>query len=554
MAQHLVTPSLAHFKLPQIENEPMHNYAPGSVERTKLEVALKEMMAQGPVEVPIVINGEKIYTGNTAQQLNPSDHKSVVANYHQADAVYTQKAIDGALAAKAQWESLPFNDRVAVFLKAADLLAHKYRYKVMAATMLGQGKNIWQAEIDAAAELCDFWRFNCKYAEEIYAQQPPKNATGTWNRTEFRGLEGFVLAVSPFNFTAIGGNLPSAPALMGNVVVWKPSPGAVYSNYLVYEILVEAGLPAGVIQFVPGDAPEVCGHAIANPEFSSLHFTGSTHVFRKLWKDIGNNIEKYKSYPRIVGETGGKNYHLLHPDLDEAGVHHAALQTIRAGFEYQGQKCSACSRAYVPASLFAQFKKSIVEEHAKITQGPVHEHQHFNGPVINQFAFDKIKSYIDHAATNDQCEIIAGGKYDDSVGYFIEPTVIVTKDKFTKTMTEEIFGPVVTIYVYEDADFEATCKLVGETTEYGLTGAYFAKDRAAIVAGSNLLRNTAGNFYINDKCTGAVVGQQPFGGGRASGTNDKAGSWSLLVRFVSTRSIKESFVPIEGFAYPSNAL
>ncbi|CAO3618522.1 unnamed protein product [Mucor fragilis] len=550
----MATPTLAHFKLPQIDNEPMLNYAPGSAERVKLEAAVNEMIAQGTQEVPIVINGEKIYSGKVAEQLNPSDHKSVVAKYHEADAALTQKAIDGALAAKASWESLPFNDRVAVFLKAADLLATKYRYKVMAATMLGQGKNIWQAEIDAAAELCDFLRFNCKYAEEIYSQQPPKNAPGTWNRTEFRGLEGFVLAVSPFNFTAIGGNLPAAPALMGNVVVWKPSPGAVYSNYLFYEILVEAGLPAGVVQFVPGPAEEICGHAIDSPDFTSLHFTGSTHVFRKLWQQIGNNINSYKSYPRIVGETGGKNYHLLHPSLDEAGVRHAALQTIRGAFEYQGQKCSACSRAYVPASLFAQFKKDLTAEHAKITQGPVTEFHHFSGPVINKFAFDKIKSFIDHAAVDDNCEIIAGGKCDDSTGYFIEPTVIVTKDKFTKTMTDEIFGPVVTIYVYEDADFEETCKLIGDTTEYGLTGAFFAKDRDSIVKGSNLLRNTAGNFYINDKCTGAVVGQQPFGGGRASGTNDKAGSWSLLTRFISTRTIKESFVPIEGFVYPSNAI
>ncbi|RCI02607.1 1-pyrroline-5-carboxylate dehydrogenase [Rhizopus stolonifer] len=341
---------------------------------------------------------------------------------------------------------------------------------------------------------------------------------------------------------------------MGNVVLWKPSPSAVLSNYIVYEILEEAGLPAGVIQFVPGPAEEICGHAIASPDFASLHFTGSTHVFRNLWQQIGNNIHKYKSYPRIVGETGGKNYHLLHPSLDEAGVRHAALQTIRGAFEYQGQKCSACSRAYVPASLFAQFKKELVAEHAKITQGPVTEFHHFAGPVINKFAFDKIKGFIDYASTQDSCEIIAGGKYDDSVGYFIEPTVIVTKDKFAKTLTDEIFGPVLTIYVYDDVDFEATCKLIGETTEYGLTGAYFAKDRASIVAGSNLLRNTAGNFYINDKCTGAVVGQQPFGGGRASGTNDKAGSWSLLVRFISTRTIKESFVPIENFAYPSNAI
>ncbi|KAI9480623.1 MAG: 1-pyrroline-5-carboxylate dehydrogenase [Benjaminiella poitrasii] len=550
----MAVPTLAHFKLPQIDNEPMRNYASGSDERRQLEAALQDLIAKGTVEIPVVINGEKIFTGKTAEQYNPCNHKSVVAKFHEADAALTQKAIDGALAAKDQWESLPFNDRVAVFLKAADLLSSKYRYKLMAATMLGQGKNIWQAEIDAAAELCDFLRFNCKYAEEIYSQQPPKNAPGTWNRTEFRGLEGFVLAVSPFNFTAIGGNLPAAPALMGNVVLWKPSPSAVLSNYLFYEILVEAGLPAGVIQFVPGPAEDICGHAINSRDFASLHFTGSTHVFRHLWQQIGNNIHNYKSYPRIVGETGGKNYHLLHSGLDEAGVRHAALQTIRGAFEYQGQKCSACSRVYVPSSLFAQFKKELLLEHAKITQGPVTEFQHFCGPVINRVAFDKIKGFIDHAAVDDDCEVVAGGKYDDSVGYFIEPTIIVTKNKLAKTMTDEIFGPVVTIYVYEDADFEATCKLIGDTTEYGLTGALFAKDRTAIVQGANLLRNTAGNFYINDKCTGAVVGQQPFGGARASGTNDKAGSWSLLVRFISTRTIKENFVPIESFAYPSNAI
>ncbi|KAL0091067.1 1-pyrroline-5-carboxylate dehydrogenase [Phycomyces blakesleeanus] len=549
----MATPTLAHFKLPVIENEAMLNYAPGSPERAKIEHALKEMIANGPVEIPVVINGEKIFTKKIATQVNPSDHKKIVCKYHEADAALTKKAIEGAEEAKARWESLPFNDRVAVFLKAADLLAVKYRYKVMAATMLGQGKNIWQAEIDAAAELCDFLRFNCKYAEEIYQQQPPKNSPGTWNRTEFRALEGFVLAVSPFNFTAIGGNLPAAPALMGNVVIWKPSPGAVYSNYLVYEILVEAGLPAGVIQFVPGPAEEIVGAAISNPSFASLHFTGSTHVFRKLWKDIGNNIDIYKSYPRVVGETGGKNYHMLHPSLDKDGVRHAALQTIRAAFEYQGQKCSACSRVYVPKSQFADFRRELLAEHAKIKQGSVEKFENFSGPVISQFAFDKIKGYIQHAATAEKgTEIIAGGKCDDSVGYFIEPTIILTTKKDAKTLVEEIFGPVVTIYVYEDAEFAQTCKLVSDTTPYGLTGALFARDRDSIVAGSNLLRNTSGNFYINDKCTGAVVGQQPFGGGRASGTNDKAGSSSLLIRFVSTRSIKESFVPIEGFAYPSN--
>ncbi|ORZ02177.1 1-pyrroline-5-carboxylate dehydrogenase [Syncephalastrum racemosum] len=547
------TPSLAHFKLPEIDNEPMYNYAPGSVERQKLQAAIEEMRAQGPLEIPVVINGEKIYTGNVAQQFNPSEHKVVVANFHQADAALTQKAIDGAVAARAQWEAIPFNDRVAVFLKAADLLSSKYRYKMMAATMLGQGKNIWQAEIDAAAELCDFLRFNCKYAEEIYQQQPPKNAKGVWNRVEFRGLEGFVYAVTPFNFTAIAGNLPGAPALMGNVVVWKPSPSAVLSNYLVYQLLEEAGLPAGVIQFIPGDAQEVSRVALSSPEFASLHFTGSTHVFRNLWQQIGNNIHNYISYPRIVGETGGKNFHMIHPDNDATTIHHAALQTIRGAFEYQGQKCSATSRVYVPKSLAEDFKKSIVAEHAKITQGPVHEFQHFMGPVINKFSFDKIKSYIDFAASDAECEILAGGKYDDSVGYFVQPTVVLTTNPLTKTMVEEIFGPVVTIYVYDDAEFDQTCELIGKTTQYALTGSVFARSRQNIVHANNMLRNYSGNFYINDKSTGAVVGQQPFGGARASGTNDKAGSFSLLMRFVSTRSIKENYVPIEDFAYPSNA-
>jgi 1-pyrroline-5-carboxylate dehydrogenase len=544
--------SLAHFKLPEIDNEPMYNYAPGSVERQKLQAAIEEMRAQGPLEIPVVINGEKIYTGNVAQQFNPSEHKVVVANFHQADAALTQKAIDGAVAARAQWEAIPFNDRVAVFLKAADLLSSKYRYKMMAATMLGQGKNIWQAEIDAAAELCDFLRFNCKYAEEIYQQQPPKNAKGVWNRVEFRGLEGFVYAVTPFNFTAIAGNLPGAPALMGNVVVWKPSPSAVLSNYLVYQLLEEAGLPAGVIQFIPGDAQEVSRVALSSPEFASLHFTGSTHVFRNLWQQIGNNIHNYISYPRIVGETGGKNFHMIHPDNDATTIHHAALQTIRGAFEYQGQKCSATSRVYVPKSLAEDFKKSIVAEHAKITQGPVHEFKHFMGPVINKFSFDKIKSYIDFAAADAECEILAGGKYDDSVGYFVQPTVVLTTNPLTKTMVEEIFGPVVTIYVYDDAEFDQTCELIGKTTQYALTGSVFARSRQNIVHANNMLRNYSGNFYINDKSTGAVVGQQPFGGARASGTNDKAGSFSLLMRFVSTRSIKENYVPIEDFAYPSN--
>ncbi|KAI9595060.1 Aldehyde/histidinol dehydrogenase [Syncephalis fuscata] len=542
-------PQLAHFKLPAIANEPMHNYAPGSVERKKLLEAIATMRSQAPFEVPCVVNGQEIKTGNLNKQVMPHEHKTVLCNYHQADDATVQKAIEGTLAAKAKWEAMPFNDRAAIFLKAADLLSSKYRYQVMAATMLGQGKNIWQAEIDAAAELCDFWRFSCKYAEELYQQQPPMNAGYTWNRTEYRPLEGFVYAVSPFNFTAIGGNLVSAPALMGNVVVWKPSDMAVYSNYLVYRILEEAGLPAGVVQFIPGPAPEVTKQVLASPDFASLHFTGSTHVFRHLWKEIGNNIEHYKSYPRIVGETGGKNFHMIHKSAD---VVNAVHQTVRAAFEYQGQKCSACSRVYVPDNLWSSFKEKLVAETNSITHGSVEDVEHFMTPVINQVAFDRIKSHIEHARSSPDAEIIAGGEYDDSIGYFVRPTVIATKNPQFKTMNEEIFGPVVTIYVYPAEEYEQTLALVNDTTQYGLTGAVFASDRQAVVTASNALRNSAGNFYINDKCTGAVVGQQPFGGARGSGTNDKAGSAAFLYRFVSARSIKETFVPIDSWSYPSN--
>ncbi|RKP06195.1 delta-1-pyrroline-5-carboxylate dehydrogenase [Thamnocephalis sphaerospora] len=546
-------PQLAHFKLPTIGNEPMYKYTPGSSERKKLLAALEELRAQAPLTVPCVVNGEKITSGQAKAQVMPHEHQTVLCHYHQADEATVQKAIDGALTAKKAWEALPFNDRAAIFLKAADLLAHKYRYKVMAATMLGQGKNIWQAEIDAAAELCDFWRFNCKYAEELYHQQPPMNATGTWNRTEYRPLEGFVYAVSPFNFTAIGGNLVSAPALMGkwpcNVALWKPSDMAVYSNYLVYEILQEAGLPAGVVQFIPGPAPEVTKTVLDSPHFASLHFTGSTFVFRHLWKEIGNRIDTYKSYPRIVGETGGKNFHVLHKSADVTNTVH---QTIRAAFEYQGQKCSACSRAYIPQNLWARFKSELVAEVNQITVGSVEEPSNFITPVINKVAFDRIKSYIDAAREASDAEIIAGGECNDEVGYFIQPTVIVTTNLNFKTLKEEIFGPVLTIYVYPTDQFEQILDTIDAGTQYGLTGAIFAADRQAVVTASNRLRNAAGNFYINDKCTGAVVGQQPFGGARGSGTNDKAGSASLLYRFVSARSIKESFLPVDGWSYPSN--
>ncbi|KAG9045818.1 1-pyrroline-5-carboxylate dehydrogenase [Tulasnella sp. UAMH 9824] len=540
---------LAAFKVPDIDNEPLRNYGPGSAERAGLQAAIAQMKKELPFEVPIVINGKPVKTGKTAKQPIPSDHASHLCTYHEADEATVAEAIKGALAAKAEWEAMSWHDRASIFLKAADLISGKYRYKLMAATILGQGKNAWQAEIDAAAELVDFLRFGVKYVEDLYAQQPPKNSSGVWNRVEYRPLEGFVLAVSPFNFTAIGGNLPAAPALVGNTVVWKPSPAATYSNYLIHQILSEAGLPAGVIQFVPGPPPEVVAQCISHTDFAALHFTGSTFVFKKLWKDIAANIDKYKSYPRIVGETGGKNFHLIHPSAD---VRSAVVQSVRSAFEYQGQKCSALSRLYVASSVWNNgFKDQLVQEVGKITVGGPDDFHNFMGPVIGRPAFDKIVSYIDKAK-NAGGEIICGGTADDSVGYFVQPTVILTKDPKSITMVEEIFGPVLTVYVYEDDKYEETCKLIDTTTAYALTGSIFSADRAALIKASNLLRNAAGNVYLNEKCTGAVVGQQPFGGGRASGTNDKAGSINLFYRFVSPRSIKEGFVGLEDFGYPSN--
>ncbi|KAG9287760.1 hypothetical protein G9A89_017355 [Geosiphon pyriformis] len=541
--------NLGYFKIPEINNEPLRNYEPHSNDRIKLQEALKDLIKKAPIEIPVFVNGEEIFTGKIQEQRNPSQHAITLAKYHEADSALIQKAIKGALAAKVQWEAMSFNDRAAIFLKAADLTAGKYRYKLMAATMLGQGKNIWQAEIDAAAELIDFWRFNTKYAQDIYQQQTPKNSPGVWNRVEYRPLEGFVYAVTPFNFTAIGGNLPSAPALMGNVILWKPSPGAILSNWIILEILREAGLPDGVLQFVPGPAIEITEEILKSRDFASLHFTGSTQVFKKLFKDIGNNIDIYKSYPRIVGETGGKNFHVIHKS---ANLQNAVNQTIRGAFEYQGQKCSACSRAYVPDSLWEGFREKLLIEHSKIKVGPVEEFTNFMGPVIHKASFNKIKSYIDWASSDPDSEIIAGGHYDDSTGYFVQPTIIVTKDPKSKTMTEEIFGPALTVYVYKADEYEQILDVVNETSNYALTGSIFAQDRAAIVTGENKLRNASGNFYINDKSTGAIVGQQPFGGSRASGTNDKAGSANLLYRFVSIRSIKENFINIEGFDYPSN--
>ncbi|KAF9463080.1 delta-1-pyrroline-5-carboxylate dehydrogenase [Collybia nuda] len=553
----MTTPQLASFKIPAIENEPMRTYAQGSAERSALVAAITQMEQQLPFEVPCIVNGKEVKTGKIAKQPMPHDHAKHLCTYHEADEATVASAIDGALAAKAEWESMPWNDRAAIFLKAADLVSGKYRYKIMAATILGQGKNAWQAEIDAAAEdspdaqkqLTDFLRFGVKFVEELYSQQPSKNSAGAWNRVEYRALEGFVLAVSPFNFTAIGGNLPGTPALVGNVVVWKPSPAATYSNYIIHQIFTEAGVPPGVIQFTPGPPAEVVAQAINNRNFAALHFTGSTFVFKKLWKDISSNLDKYKGYPRIVGETGGKNFHVIHKSAE---IRNAVIQSVRGAYEYQGQKCSALSRLYVSSSVWnGGFKDQLLSEIAKIKVGSPTDWANFMGPVINRVAFDKITGYIQKAKAAGG-EVLIGGTTDDSKGYFIQPTVILSKDPKSVTLVEEIFGPVLTVFLFEDEDYEKTLDLIDTTTEYALTGAIFASERKALLTATNRLRNAAGNVYYNEKCTGAVVGQQPFGGARASGTNDKAGSISIFYRFVSARSIKENFVGLEDFHYPSN--
>ncbi|RMZ69028.1 Delta-1-pyrroline-5-carboxylate dehydrogenase mitochondrial [Pyrenophora seminiperda CCB06] len=546
--------TLANYKIPAVNNEPNQHYAKGSVDRQKLQDAVARMKQQGPVQVPLAIGGEYINNSSILTQNNPSSHADVVAKYSNASPADVKKAIDAALAAKPAWESLPFAERASVFLKAADLIATKYRYDIMAATMVGQGKNAWQAEIDAAAELCDFLRFNVKYAEDTYGHQPTHNSPGVWNRVEYRPLEGFVYAVSPFNFTAIGGNLPAAPALMGNVVVWKPSPAAIASNWLLYQILIEAGLPPNVIQWVPGDAVEVTKEVLSHRQFASLHYTGSTAVFRSLYGKIANGVAegKYQSYPRIVGETGGKNFHLVHKD---ANIPNAAIQTVRGAFEYQGQKCSACSRLYVPESAWPEFREILVREVEALKIGEPTDFSNFIGPVIHEASFKKLSGVIDEAKNDSELELVVGGKYDSSKGYYIHPTIYRTKNPNHPLLSRELFGPILVTYVYDDAApnaFADIIKQIDETSEYALTGAVFAKDRETIKFASEKLRDTAGNFYINCKCTGAVVGQQPFGGSRASGTNDKAGSANLLARFVNMRAVKEEFLPTEKVAYPSN--
>jgi 1-pyrroline-5-carboxylate dehydrogenase len=533
------------FNVPEPVNEPVLNYGPRSVERAALKAALEQARAQ-QVDIPMYIGGQEVRTGKTLEVRPPHDHKHLLATYHEGDASHVHAAINVALAAKANWENLPWEHRAAIFLKAADLLAGPYRAKINAATMLGQSKNAYQAEIDAACEFIDFLRFNVQYMTEIYAQQP-LSGKGVWNRLEQRPLEGFVFAITPFNFTAIAGNLCAAPAMMGNVVVWKPAPTQLYAANVIMQVFNEAGVPPGVINMISVDGPVAGDIIFSHPDFAGLHFTGSTHVFQHLWKTIGNNINLYRSYPRIVGETGGKDFVLAHPSAD-ADVVSVAL--IRGAFEYQGQKCSAASRAYIPQSLWPAVKEKLQRDMATLKVGPVEDFENFVNAVITEASFDKLAKYIDEAKNNPKVEIIAGGIYDKSVGYFVEPTVIQVQDPYYVTMCEELFGPVLTVYVYEDAQFEEVMNIIDNTSGYALTGSIISQDRYAIAQASQRLRNAAGNFYINDKPTGAVVGQQPFGGARGSGTNDKAGSALNLLRWVSPRTIKETFDPPKDYRYP----
>ena len=532
-------------RVPKAVNEPILNYKPGSQEKADLLSILNKMKSE-VVEIPVIIGGKEIYTGETSTNVMPHDHKHILAKYHMAGSKEIAQAIKASQEAWKTWSVMPWESRVAIFKKMAVLLAGPYRHIVNAATMLGQSKNAYQAEIDSACELIDFFNFNAEYLQEIYAQQPGISPEGMWNQVEHRPLEGFVFAVTPFNFTSIAGNLPTAPALMGNVALWKPASSAVYSGYFLMKMFEEAGLPDGVINFIPGKGSVVGPQVIESEHLAGIHFTGSTAVFQNMWKTIGNNIAKYKTYPRIVGETGGKDFIVAH-ESTEVDVLRTAV--IRGAFEYQGQKCSAASRVYIPRSMWAEFKESYVAEVAKIKVGDVEDFGNFMNAVIDRGAFSDITGYIDYASSHKDAEIITGGSYDDSKGFFIEPTTIVTSDPHFKTMEEEIFGPVVTIYVY-DQSWEEILDIVDGTSPYALTGAVLAKDRAAVQLALEKLRHSAGNFYINDKPTGAVVGQQPFGGSRASGTNDKAGSIFNLVRWISQRTIKENFIPPTEFPYP----
>jgi len=533
--------------IPMPQNEPILSYAPGSPERKALQVEL-ERMSNETIEIPLIIGGKEVKTGKMAKAVEPHNHKHVLANFHQATEKEVNMAIDAALAARKEWAATPYQARAAVFLKAAELIAGKYRARVNASTMLNQSKNAFQSEIDSVCELVDFFRFNAKFMEEIYEGQKLTSPAGTWNQLEYRGLEGFVFAISPFNFTAIGGNLPTSPAMMGCVSVWKPASTSVFSNYIIMKILQEAGLPDGVINFIPGRGADVGDSVIMHPELSGVHFTGSTGVFQNIWKTIGNNIHNYKTYPRIVGETGGKDFIVAHKSAD---VDALVTASIRGAFEYQGQKCSALSRIYIPASLYDEWIEKCKRDIATIKMGSVTDFSNFINAVIDEKAFNKIsQEYIEFAKNADDAEVVAGGEYDKSEGYFIQPTIIKTTNPHFKSMEEEIFGPVLTAYVYEDDKYEEVLDLCDKTSVYALTGALWAQDRYALELGKKALVHAAGNFYINDKPTGAVVGQQPFGGSRASGTNDKAGSLWNLIRWTAVRTIKETFNPPTDYRYP----
>ncbi|MCA9736826.1 MAG: L-glutamate gamma-semialdehyde dehydrogenase [Gemmatimonadota bacterium] len=530
---------------PAAVNEPILSYAPGSAERTALKDALATHAGQ-QIEIPLLIDGREVRTGDTATAVVPHDHGHVLATWHRAGPEEVDQAIAAALRARHDWSRWPWEERARVFLKAAELLAGPWRQTLNATTMLNQSKTAFQAEIDAACELIDFWRFNVHFAAELYAEQP-RSSAGVWNWTDHRPLEGFVYAVSPFNFTAIGGNLSGAPALVGNTVVWKPSDSAVVSNYYVARLLEAAGLPPGVINFIPGDPVMITERVLAHPEFAGLHYTGSTTVFRSLWKQIGDNLDRYRAYPRIVGETGGKDFVVAHPSADPAALR---VGLIRGAFEYQGQKCSAASRAYIPESVWARMGSDLVDETESLAMGDPADFRNFLGAVIHERAFDKIAGYIERARGAASVDVVAGGQTDKSRGWFVRPTILRTTDPGYEAMCEEIFGPVLTVHVYPDQDWERILELADRSTPYALTGAVFADDRAALQQAYDRLRDAAGNFYLNDKPTGAVVGQQPFGGGRASGTNDKAGGPANLLRWLSPRSVKETLVPPRDYRYP----
>ncbi len=538
--------SNALFQVPVAVNEPVRPYVPGTSEHKNLISKYKEMYDQAPIDVPMHIGGKEVRTSNKMPMSPPHDHKKVLGHFNYGYASHVNQAIDAAMAAREEWANLPWEQRASVFLKAADLLAGPFRDKVNASTMLAQSKNVMQAEIDAACELIDFFKFNVQYVTEIYKQQP-ESLPGMWNRLEYRPLEGFVFAISPFNFTSICANLCAAPAMMGNVMVWKPAESQMYSAQVLMELFKAAGVPDGVINLISVDGPTAGDVIFKHKDFAGLHFTGSTGVFRHLWKEIGNNIANYRSYPRIVGETGGKDFIMVHKSADAAEV---ATACTRGAFEYQGQKCSAASRAYIPSNIWGEVKSIIIDHVSSFKMGSPEDTSNFINAVISEAAFDKIAGYIDFIKGQADAEIIVGGNYDKSIGYFIEPTVVVTSNPKFRTLCEEIFGPVLTIYVYDENDFEKTLDLVDGTSDYALTGSIISNDRYAINLAMKKLENAAGNFYINDKPTGAVVGQQPFGGARGSGTNDKAGAPMNLLRWVSARTIKETFVPAKDYRYP----